>query len=95
MKDSTVWTVTEREEIARTDPGMVAGVKVTPVPWHGRTITGYGGKLPTGYMIRYGTRWHRVYMWQYGNSGVPYIVRGGIDLVLDSDTQFRLEGMGR
>jgi hypothetical protein len=77
------------------DPGMVTGMKATKEPGYGRTVTGYGGKLPTRYMVQYGGRWRRVYMMQYGNSGSAYIVHGGSELFLDMHTQIDLEGVVR
>jgi len=79
--------------IEYTDADMVADVTVTDTPRYGRTADGYGGKIPTRYMVRYGARWHRVYAAQYGNAGTVYIVHGGRDLVLDTDTEFRLQSV--
>lgn len=43
-----------------------------------RNVSGYGRKLPTGYMVRvFNRRWHRVYMAQYGNAGTAYIIHKG------------------
>jgi len=74
-----------------TNPDMVTDSKVTEEPRYGRTADGYGGKLPTRYMVRYGARWHRVYAAQYGNAATVYIVHGGRDLVLDTDTEHALQ----
>ncbi len=74
-----------------TNPEMVTDSKVTEEPLYGRTADGYGSKLPTRYMVRYGARWHRVYAALYGNAGTVYIVHGGKDLVLDSDTEYALQ----
>lgn len=79
-------------EILHTDPDLVAEVKRTKTPIS-RSATGYGPKIPSGFMIRYGNRWHRVYYMVYGNSGCPYIVSGGANLHLDIDTSYRLEGL--
>jgi hypothetical protein len=43
------------------------------VPQKGRTQTGYGGRIPTEYMIRWRGRWHRVLCMIYSNSGTLYI----------------------
>ena len=77
--------------IEYTNPDMVTGVKVTETPVS-RSATGYGPKLPTRFMVQYGGRWRRVYMAQYGNAGTAYIVHGGMDLVLDADTEYRVQG---
>ena len=57
-------------------------IKETPVPWSGRTVSGYGGNIPTQYMIRHGNRWHRVRVMVYGNAGTAYIrTRDGLAYV--------------
>ena len=76
--------------LAYTDPTKVTDVRSEDTaPNYGRTVSGYGGKIPTRHMIRYGNRWHRVYVMQYSNSGTAYIVAGGQDLILDTDTEYR------
>lgn len=77
--------------IEYTNPDMVTGVKVTETPVS-RSVTGYGPKLPTRFMVHYAGRWRRVYMAQYGNAGTAFIVHGGRDLVLDADTEYRVQG---
>ena len=77
-----------------TNADMVTDYRVTDAPRYGRTVGGYGGKIPTRYMVKYGARWHRVYAAQYGNAASLYVVDGGRDLVLDTDTEYRLESMG-
>jgi hypothetical protein len=42
-------------------------------PWSGRSAMGYGRKIPTDWMIQLGTRWHRVYVCCFSNSGTAYI----------------------
>lgn len=74
----------------RTDSTLVTEIKTTNVPTSGQTVSGYGGKIPTRYMIKYAGRWHRVYSMAYGNSATPYIRKGGRVLVMDSETQQRL-----
>jgi hypothetical protein len=73
-----------------TDHTKVLSVKETDQPRYGVTSTGYGGKIPTRYMVRYGARWHRVYMLLYSNAGIAYIVSGGVALILDDNTEWRL-----
>jgi hypothetical protein len=77
-----------------TNADMVAECKSTDTPLYGRTVDGYGGKIPTRFMVKYGTRWHRVYAAQYGNAASLYVVHGGRDLVLDTDTEYRLQSVG-
>lgn len=72
---------------ARTDHALMSGVKRTPAPRSGQTVSGYGGKIPTDAMIRYAGRWHRVYVMIWSNSGTAYILRGGAVLLLDLDTE--------
>lgn len=42
-----------------------------------QTATGYGSKLRTSWIVRIGTRWHRVYCVCYSNVGTCYVIRGG------------------
>ena len=79
--------------VLHTEPAKVTDVKLSEAPRSGQTLTGYGPKIPIGYMVRYGNRWHRVYMANYGNAGSAYIVSGGQDLYLDIDTSYRLEAL--
>lgn len=76
-----------------TNPALITDVRITPVPHKGRTISGFGGAIPTRYMVRYMGRWYRVRMMQYGNAGSAYIRVHGWDLFLDTDTEHRLQGM--
>ena len=77
--------------IEYTNPDMVTGVKVTKTPVN-RSATGYGPKLPSRFMVHYAGRWRRVYVAQYGNAGTAFIVHGGKHLVLDADTEYRVNG---
>lgn len=79
-------------DLQHTDPALVSDAKITDTP-RANTATGYGPKIPTCYMLRYSRRWQRVYMMQYGNSGSPYILRGGIVHHLDIDTTHLLEAL--
>lgn len=42
-------------------------------PGAGRDSIGYGRKIPTDYAIRLGSRWYRVYVCCFSNSGTAYI----------------------
>ena len=58
----------------------------SPAYW--RTVSGYGAKIPTRYMVRVldvaqPGRWRRVYAAVYGNSASLYITVEGQDLYLD------------
>ncbi|UOK18424.1 hypothetical protein SEA_BRUHMOMENT_108 [Arthrobacter phage BruhMoment] len=77
------------------DDERITDARITDAPRSGQTVTGYGPKIPTRYMLRYEGRWHRVYMMQYGNSGTPYIRKGGDDLVFPTATDHRVEELAR
>jgi len=79
--------------VQHTIPLLVTEYRVTDVPWSGRTVSGYGGAIPTRYMVRYANRWHRVRMMQYGNAGSAYITRQGQALFLDIDTEHALTAL--
>lgn len=85
MHDSTVFHLSDN---------LVSEVKITKVPFN-RSLSGYGAKVPTEYMIRHATsqRWHRVYMMQYGNAGSAYIERLGSRYFLNPETEERLEAL--
>ena len=61
-------------------------VKTSLLPWQERglsyTATGYGAKIPTTRMVRWNSRWHRVYCAVYANSGLPYIRIYGVDVTI-------------
>lgn len=69
----------------------VSEVKITDTPRSGQTISGYGSKIPTRYMLKIGNRWHRVYAMVYGNSGSSYVLRNREVYFLNSDTEYRIE----
>lgn len=77
-----------------TDTSLVTEVKATQQPTYGQTADGYGGKIPTRYMVRYAGRWRRIYAMAYGNSASLYVVVGGQDLHLDQTTDERLSRIG-
>lgn len=53
---------------------LPAKVTVTPRCY---SATGYGARIPTQYMVRFGARWRRVYVAQFSNAGTAYIGRPG------------------
>ena len=59
-------------------------------------VEGYGAKIPTRYMIKYGYPriWHRVYVICYSNAGSAYILYRGKRLFLDIDTEYKLKELG-
>ena len=50
-------------------PCQTVGVphKETPTPKYRPSASGYGGKIPTRYMVKYEGVWRRVYAMVYGN----------------------------
>lgn len=52
-------------------------VRETETPRSGTTVTGYGAKLPTSYMVRHNGKWRRVYAACYGNASSLYIGKPG------------------
>lgn len=79
--------------VTYTDPDRVTEVMTTDVPASGRTVSGYGGAIPTRHKIKYMGVWRRVYAMVYGNSGTPYVKVGGESIVLDGATQGRIKGV--
>ncbi len=75
-----------------TNPNHVSGMRITDIPRYGLTVSGYGGQIPTRYMIRYLGAWRRVFIMQYGNAGSAYVKVKGNDVFLDTDTEYALEG---
>ena len=65
-------------------------------PRYGMTVSGYGGKVPTAYRIKFtDNRIRRVYAMIYGNSGSAFVIVNGITVFLDSDIEhdlMKLEG---
>jgi hypothetical protein len=65
-------------------------------PGYGNTVSGYGGKVPTVYRIKFtDNRIRRVYAMIYGNSGSVYVIVNGKDVFLHSDIEhdlMKLEG---
>jgi hypothetical protein len=52
-------------------------LRETETPRSGQTLTGYGAKLPSPYMVRHEGRWRRVYVANWGNAGTAYIGKPG------------------
>lgn len=49
----------------------------TERPRKGQTVTGYGAAIPTDIEVKWGGRWRRVKVAQYGNAGSAYIGKPG------------------
>jgi hypothetical protein len=76
-----------------TDDALITDARITEAPRSGQTASGYGGKIPTTYQLKYNNIWHRVYMMQYGNAGTPFICVRGEDLVLSIHAEHEIQRM--
>lgn len=47
------------------------------------SVTGYGARIPTRFMIRYRNRWRRVYCCIFSKAGTLYIGRGDSALIVN------------
>lgn len=56
-----------------TGESLLCPLSVTERPKHKASASGYGGKIPTEYLIKYKGRWRRVYAACYSNCGTLYI----------------------
>lgn len=81
--------------IQYTDPKQVTDVSMDSQVPQNPYASGYGARIPTPYRVRYGSRWHRVYVMCWSNMGTSYIRSGGGRLVIDSDTEHRLTSLER
>jgi hypothetical protein len=74
---------------------VVAARSDAEAPRYGRSVTGYGPKIPTRHWVKLAgdTRWRRVYAAIYGNAGSLFAVVRGTDVYLD-DTDLEL-ALGR
>lgn len=75
--------------ITYTDPALATDTRTDDAPRR-VTATGYGRKIPTRHMIRYAGRWRRVYVMTFSNIGSAYVIVGGQEAFLDTDTEHRL-----
>ena len=74
-----------------TDARLATQAKVTDVPRKGQTVSGYGGAVPTRYMLKYAGYWRRVYAMAYGNSATLYVKVKGEDFIINDATAVLLE----
>lgn len=60
-------------------PFQTIGVRLreTDTPRAGQSLTGYGARTPTAYMVLWEGKWRRVYVANYGNAGTAYIGKPG------------------
>ena len=87
-------TATAERTILHTDFALTTDVRITDTP-RSPSVTGYGPKIPTRYMLEYDGRWRRVYMMQYGNAGSAYVIHKGADLFLDLDTEWFIQEIAK
>ena len=64
----------------------VLDCKRTVAPVSGRTVSGYGAKIPSEYMVKLRGRWRRVYVACFGNASTHYVGKPG-------NWEFVIEGM--
>ena len=80
--------------VTYTDHALVSAVRSDIVaPRYGAGIDGYGAKIATRHGIHYAGRWRRVYVACFSNVGVSFLVHGGRHMVLDTDTEWQLQGV--
>ncbi len=77
--------------VTYTDPEKVTDTRADHEAPRNPSRTGYGGKIPTAYWLRYENKWRRVYVMNYGNAGTAYILVKGEQLCLDVDTEWRIK----
>lgn len=76
-------------EVLYTTPGKIHSTwvnvlhKFVDAPKSGRTVTGYGSKLPTSHMLRINNRWRRVYAICYGNASTCFIMLNRMRYIVD------------
>ena len=83
------------DSIVYTNPVLVSDVSVDSHIRRNPYASGYGAKIPTAYRVRYDSRWYRVYVMCWSNSGTAYITSRGQRLVIDTDTEYRLRDVAR
>lgn len=69
------------------NPESIQEVRNTPIPWGGRTSSGYGKNMPTERLIKIENRWHRVLVTCHGNAGTAFVRYKNADVPL-YDTTF-------
>lgn len=61
------------------DDSTIMAAKTTEVPQNGMTVSGYGSRMPTRYMVKLADkRWRRVYAICYSNIGATYVQVGNL-----------------
>lgn len=82
-------------EIRYLNPRAITDVRMSSDrPWKGRTVSGYGGQIPTDYLITLNDgRTRRVLAMQYGNAASLYVRVGGKVAHLDTWAEGYLEDL--
>ena len=78
------------------ESALVKGMRIDDkAPLNNYASVLLGEKIPTRYWLQYGAsnRWRRVWCVCYGNVGSLYIVVNGVDLYLDTNTEYDLEAL--
>ncbi len=76
LKDRNFQIVAENLEVKRSNNALAC-----------KTVSGYGSRLPSDFMIRYNNKWRRVYVAIYSNAGTMYIGKNlQSGLFVDIDT---------
>lgn len=73
--------------VTYTDDALLGEATVTSAPTYGRTVSGYGRKLPARFMLHYAGRDRRVYVMQYGSAGSAYVVVKGREVFLSVEAE--------
>ena len=70
---------------------IAVDAKANPLWWQKQglmfTASGYGRRIPTEYMVRWGTKWRRVYCCICSNIGTLYIGKIEDGLIVQDVTQ--------
>ncbi|WP_336160026.1 hypothetical protein [Amycolatopsis sp. VC5-11] len=75
--------------LSYTEPSLVTAIATDPTCRPNPYVQDYGAKIPTARRLRYGRRWHRVYVMLWSNSGTAYILATGRRMILDPETELR------
>lgn len=71
----------------RLDNETIEAFRETPAPRYGRDASGYGKKIPTGYMLYIRGRWRRLYCCCFSNAATCYVVIDKQDYIVDMEVE--------
>lgn len=66
--------MTEREELLNHGDDGVITLYYVPTSGYKNTVSGYGAKIPTNWVVKYKNRSRRVYCTIYGNIGTCWFL---------------------